>query len=184
MFNKSFLEYFNESKNLTKISLIIGRFQPFNAGHYGLTANAKHHVLIAVVRGEKSSQDKKKNPFSEELQIEVIEKANVKDLANIKVFKTGFLPEIISSLEDDGYEVMEIVTGSDREETYKTQLEKYKDDIGDIKLKVVDRESSTSSTEIRKYLLDGDYESVKENMINLDEDLYEKMVEEINQSAD
>ena len=62
-----FIQFLNETLFKNSIGVYIGRFQPPHIGHKQIinrmiSENFKNYIFI--VNGEKSSQDKEKNPFS------------------------------------------------------------------------------------------------------------------------
>jgi nicotinamide mononucleotide adenylyltransferase len=174
-----FLELYNlltEQKN-KKVSLMIGRFSPFHKSHNKIIKSAKYPVVILIVKGEQTSKDKSKNPFSYELQKHIIEVANNKKIIDIEKVPNANLKVIIPILKEKGFDVKEILCGEDREKDYSNQVERYFKDDG-ISCTIIERDG-VSATMIRKLLLNKDYEKISELMINIDKKLFNKMIRAI-----
>lgn len=181
---KSFLEFSKEQAEKKKISLIFGRMQPFTAGHKLLFDKAKYEVVIGLVKGKKTSQDKERNPFSEQLQRTIIMKALEEDpkFESIVTTDSGFIPDLIEKLEKMNYQVKELFCGSDRVKDYKRMI---RDNLikADIKLVKIDRDDEDiSATKVRDAIRKNDFKNVKEMMINMTRDLYRQMRKEINEN--
>ncbi len=112
---------FNTTPAETKISLVLGRFQPPTKGHVHIAKQADHPVIVAIVRGKKTSEDKETNPFTFETQKKVFEEIYPENEDIIEV-ATGYIPGITSDLRDEGYEVVQVLCGSDRVEGYQQLL--------------------------------------------------------------
>jgi citrate lyase synthetase len=178
---------YNLNKGYKKVTLIIGRFQPFTLGHSSLLKQAKNPVVIGIVKGKKSGQDKDKNPLEFDLQKEIIEKAKIPKIERVIKVESAFIPEIISQLRFFDLEVDEVFAGSDRIKSYTSMMKKYGPQINapDVKVTEIKRDpdasdvSGISATKVRNSIKSDDFESAKEMMINLDKKLFDKIQKEL-----
>lgn len=173
---------FNTTPATVQVSLIPGRFSPFHRGHRSLAMIAKYPVIIGIIKGEKTSQDTDKNPFSLELQIEVIKAASVPRLKDIMVFKSANVPQMISDIRDKGYEVKEILVGSDRSFIYSEQLKKYGTALNSgAQVRVIQRNPYTdkidgfTASKIRQALRTGNFRYAKNMLSNISPQLFDKL---------
>lgn len=129
-------------------TLYIGRFQPVTKAHAALLKLAKGTLVVAIVKGIKSSLDKDKNPFDFAIQKEMI--TAVAPHAKVIEVNNAYIPDIITAVKNEyGIEIKEILCGKDREEGYKKFLPK----MPGVELKVVDRtEDDISATKVRAAL--------------------------------
>lgn len=117
-----------------KVAFAIGRFQPPTRGHYKIIDKLKEFIrknpklgleaqpVVVIVAGEKSSEDKQKNPLTADERISFM-KASGK--ANGVVFltsKSAFFA--LGAIRDAGYEPIAIGAGTDRAEGYLKMLKK------------------------------------------------------------
>jgi FAD synthase len=163
----------------TKVLLITGRFQPFHLAHKkiaenGLKASGATKIVIGVVRGRKSSEDKTKNPLDYNYQKALIKRCLPK--AEVVEISNSFIPVVVLKLRKHGYEVVGIVSGDDRSSDYKSKF-KYFDEwkqkeptfvVPKIKPFSVNRKSGEmkdiSATNIRKAIIDDDQKTFKKMM--------------------
>ena len=155
---KTFQQYIQEEEegNQPKmISVFLGRMQPFHNGHLQALKMMKYQPMILLVKGKGTSEDKKKNPFSEDYQQKLIKKAFPEAL--IRVVNNANLKPILYHLQKTGeYKVGEIVAGDDRISSYERQISKDNPDV-------VFTESPrvTSATKVREAIKNDDYETFK-----------------------
>jgi citrate lyase synthetase len=175
---------YNLTPGKKQVSVIPLRAQPFHKGHLELVNKAKYPVVIAIVKGLKTSKDKNKNPFDLTLQKEIIKKA--KFPVKVITINAMSLPMLINTLRDLNMEPMEIIAGLDRKEDYGRQVIKYATPLkSQIKLITVNRDENSnkvdgiSASKIREALKHNDYKTVKSMMINLDQELFDKMLHSI-----
>ena len=151
-----FRDYLIEKKE-DWTGLFIGRMQGLTIGHATLIKlMGKNHPksYICLVKGKESSKDKKQNPFSAEIQKEMIDKVKPNNV-EVKIVNVGFVPDIINELPEDKFV---LYSGPDRVAGYRNQI-KYLDNK---KLKVLDTESilprkeGISGTKLRNALKDDD----------------------------
>lgn len=131
------------------VQLFQGRFQPFHLGHYQMIEAAKNPVIV-VVRGEKSSTDKERNPLDEVEQEVYIREC----FPEAKIYFTmdGYLPNtigVIESLQD--VKVESVHCGKDRLEDYNDQLKR--GEISNVSIVLENRVCSGS--EIRQLIRAG-----------------------------
>jgi hypothetical protein len=109
----------------------VGRFNPPTAGHYhmfnAMKRFARHHeelkkIFVVVVEGEKTSEDKTRNPLNAEERINFMRasgKANgITFLTATDAFK-GFV-----AVRKAGFEPVAIAAGSDKTQAYLDLLDK------------------------------------------------------------
>ena len=135
-------------------ALVIGRFQPLTLGHVKVINEAfkkgAKNVVIGIVKGAKSSEDKERNPFSVEDQIKMIESSFAgDDRVKYGVISSGVVRQAMTDLP---YIFKYFVFGKDRKE-YKDQLAKLRD-IVPIEVERSDEE--ISATKVRDALRSGD----------------------------
>ena len=110
----------------------IGRFQPPSSGHYKMINKMKLFIrehsdlkltpIIVIIEGEKSSQDKKRNPLTGEDRIKFLKASGHCDGFKFILAKNGFIAAgLIRQL---GYEPRVIAGGSDRADGYLKHLDK------------------------------------------------------------
>lgn len=150
-----------------EVELFLGRLQPPHLGHKK-NIDAMKNPVIGIVRGSKSGLDKTRNPLEIDYQISLIKKFAPN--AIIKVFADGFLPFIISSLRQEGLEVVAILAGSDRISSYKQSIVSFNKKLPDdrkieTKFKEIARdEKDISATKIRTAIRSGDKEFYQDNV--------------------
>ena len=142
--------------------LLLGRFQPFHNGHLRIV-NAMKNPVISVVKGAKSSQDKKVNPFDVDTQLTLI-KSSVKPTVRVITSPSGYLPDIIKQFADLGINVTEVWCGTDRLETYKKQIERA-GLVDRVDIVEIDRAAdSESATAVREAIAEGNSDKFKKLM--------------------
>lgn len=174
------LENINKNKGENEISLFIGRLQPPTKAHIDilndiLSKNKK--LLICIVRGEKSSQDKEKNPFPFNMQIEILEKCLKKSNYEIIEIKTAFIGDIVNYARNKNEEIVELYCGTDRYKTYKSQIDRYKDQLNlNIEVKEISRtDEDISATKVRESLKNNDENTFKSMMCKEVHSLFSKL---------
>ena len=147
------------AKGKEEVELFLGRLQPPHLGHKKNIDRMKNPI-IGIVRGEKSSQDKERNPIPLDYQVELIKK--IAPNAAVKVFGDGFLPFIISAMRTDGLEIVKVFAGTDRIKSYEQAVKSFNKKIPedrqmDITFIEIERDDSdVSATKVRKFLRTGD----------------------------
>ncbi len=149
-------------KGKQEAELFLGRLQPPHLGHKKNIDRMKNPI-IGIVRGEKSSQDKERNPIPLDYQMELIKK--IAPNAIIKVFADGFLPFIISAMRSDGLEIVKVYAGTDRIKSYEQTVESFNKKIPedrqmDIEFIEIERSGADiSATKVRTALRSNDKET-------------------------
>ncbi len=147
-----------------KVQLFMGRMQPIHLGHKKIIDSMDNPVII-IVKGEKSSEDRTKNPLSAEYQIHLVKK--VAPQAEVMTVSNGYLPKIIAQLREKGMEPDTIFAGADRINGYKKQI----DDANarmppgyryNVKFKETER--VTSATTVRNAIRANDEAGFRKNM--------------------
>lgn len=158
-------------KQNKKAILFPGRFQPFTLAHEYLAKDALSicdNLIIGIIKGEKSSSDKEKNPFDYNFQREIIH--NIIPEARIFEFKNGFIPDIILAIRKYGYEVWAVTCGNDRSKDYERQLKyfetlsKENSNFQSPHCELLDFHRSLnkiSATEVRESIKNNDFKTFK-----------------------
>jgi len=170
----------NDTKNLDiiptgdiPVTLFLGRFQPFHIGHLQTIKDLKEQfpknkVLVAIIKGKKSSKDKERNPLSFDYQKELILSAlgNLKSSVIIynKPFEFGYLPVIFKELREDGYEVDALGSGEDR----ILGMEKIAKDLNSmfqsVNIKIKETKRYVAASDVREFIRNNDYDNFKKSM--------------------
>lgn len=137
-------------------ALFIGRLQPPTLMHMQIIGDAlkcSANVCVAIVKGKKS--DPLANPFTFELQRRIINEA-FPDVEVIEV-STG---NIITAINSSTLVITKVLCGSDRLETYRTQL------LNNPELEIIEmkRDNEVSGTKVREAIKRGDRKTLEENM--------------------
>lgn len=164
---------------MKKVTILVGRFQPFTKGHLKCAEQASAKtglptVVCVVDRDEsKISND---NPFPVKPLVnkynKLLKSNNIEEFIAIPL---NYIGSIAEALKEKGYEVGAWVCGSDRAESYKGQVNRYMNSDGydnaplsdDFKVIEIDRdlnaEDNVSATKVRECLLNNN----KEGFVNL-----------------
>lgn len=153
------------------VNIVVGRFQPFTLGHGKVLQQLyKENGLPIVVFLVKSGKVDSSNPFSEELQKDMLnsikEDYNIKD---IKVIKYAAIDLIFNELRPE-YEPVLWGVGSDRLKNYNGQVnrEEYRTDLNvreDFStFEIVRGDEDISATKVRKSLIEDDFRVFKKMM--------------------
>ena len=150
-------------------TLIIGRYQPITIIHekmIKLQLQKTGQVVVQVQNGQKSSQDKYKNPFTFEERKRFIKEVFPENNVIVVEQKTGYIPDLIKDIEEnnDNITITKYICGEDRYEGYKRQLEKEGliDRIELIMLpRDIDSQDNVSQTKLRLQLYQGDLQLQK-----------------------
>lgn len=149
-------------------ALLIGRFQPFHKGHAKvakLALDKMGDVVVAIVQGQQTAMDKKRNPFPIELRKQIVV-ACMKgvwskfDESRIRVLPDGFIASAINTFRPE-YEIRELWCGADRGKLYQSMLPYAREMGAQIKVMAVSRNDEIESTAIRKAMISGDKDTVR-----------------------
>lgn len=146
--------------------LFLGRMQPIHNGHAAIINKMKNPV-VAIVKGEKSSADKGKNPLTFEYQRDLLKKVAPK--AKVFAVSSGYIPEIVDHLrqQHDSLEPSVVYAGADRIAGYKAQIERANKTLDeDKKIHVTFKETErvTSATTVREAIRSGDEKAFQKNV--------------------
>ena len=101
--------------------IFLGRLQPIHNGHKKIIGGMKNPVVV-LIKGKKSSQDKKKNPLDAAYQIKLIKMIAPK--ADVYIAATGYVPSIIADIKAQfGYDITKVHAGTDRVAGYRKQID-------------------------------------------------------------
>ncbi len=125
----------NEFHCINGSQLITGRFQLLTIQHINLIKNELNlgsEVIIQIIEGKKSSEDKEKNPFTFDERKEMFNLVFQDDIEEerIKIYKyeSQYIPFIINNLEEEFNECINyFFCGEDRIEGYYNQFYKMKE---------------------------------------------------------
>ena len=154
------------------VNMFVGRFQPFTLGH-AKVIDAIHKqngypVVIFLVKSKtKKKEDAFKRPYSEELQIEMLEKLKKKyPIEEVFVIPSAAIDKMFNEMRPK-YEPVLWGTGTDRLKVYSYQVDKpeYREDLGvrdDFGLFEIPRTGKNiSATQVRNAMLAGDEKEFK-----------------------
>lgn len=151
----------NTSSIPRQVQLFITRAQPLHKGHLKVISQMTNPVVV-IVRGEKSGQDKTKNPFSVETQL-MIAKAVLPSYVSVVLASSGYIPDIIKELSSQYKEhTTAVYCGPDRVAGYRQQIARHNNNATNpVKLDVDILELSRdddqiSATKVRQALMDKD----------------------------
>jgi hypothetical protein len=149
---------------MDKVELFLGRMQPPHKGHEQIIKGMKNPYVI-IVRGKGTGEDKKRNPFSAEIQ-----KTMLNDLfpnVPVSISPDGFITGILNHLRKQGKEVTKIYAGADRIVGYESTLAKTNEKAPpeeQFHPKFSQTERVASATEVRNALFNNDLSSFKSKM--------------------
>ena len=150
---------------MKKVNIIIGRFQPFTAGHYVCvkTANDKKNLptVICMVDTPESKVDNR-HPFPTSKLLNTYKDMFDKDplIADVVTVKSADIVSAAKALKDKGYQIASWTCGTDRIDDYTRMAEKYhdaaelSDDFECIEVPRTDED--ISATKARNCLLNDD----------------------------
>lgn len=138
------------------VGLYFSRFQPLHIGHTKIInyMSSKHEkAYIVLVKGSKSSEDKRKNPFDIELQLDML---NAVKSANIEIVvsHTGFIPLVVNEYFN-AYNTFTAYCGEDRKNDFIRFSEYLLKDNKLLNIDVMDFDrDNISGTLVRKLLIE------------------------------
>lgn len=174
-----FITNINEALDLSRVppkqkktvEVFLGRLQPIHKGHFKILKKMKNPVLV-LIKGAKTSKNKKRNPFPLEYQEQLIKKV----MPNLKIHiaPSGFLPLILFDIRRMGFEPIVVYAGSDRISSYKRMMNSLPDEI-DLNIKFKETPRYCSATQVRNALKSNDFKTFKELMPKELHDQFETM---------
>lgn len=160
-----FKEFLNEKTK--SVVFTFGRMNPITKGH---EENVKELISLAKKYNAtpmlflSQSNDNKKNPLKFEDKVKFANKFFPIKVSTDTKLKTPF--QILEELGKQGYKNVYFVVGEDRVEEFKNNMSKYTKDYGIEHFEVLNsgkRTEGVSGSDMRKYVLDDDFESFKKN---------------------
>ena len=150
---------------MKRVNIVVGRFQPFTAGHYVCVEIAKKlkglPTVICMINTPESKVDKR-HPFTTDLLLYLYNELFSSDpyIEKVVPVKNADIVAIGEELRRYGYEIAAWTCGTDRYATYSAMASKYHDkacltdDFEVIEVKRTDED--ISATKARNYLLADD----------------------------
>ena len=153
---------------MKRVNIVVGRFQPFTAGHYVCVETAKKlkglHTVICMINTPESKVDKR-HPFTTDLLLYLYNELFSNDpyIEKVVPVKNADIVAIGEELRRYGYEIAAWTCGTDRYDAYSSMASKYHDKAGladDFEVIEVKRtDEDISATKARGYLLADDKQS-------------------------
>ena len=150
---------------MKRVNIVVGRFQPFTAGHYVCVETAKKlkglPTVICMINTPESKVDKR-HPFTTDLLLYLYNELFSNDpyIEKVVPVKNADIVAIGEELRRYGYEIAAWTCGTDRYDTYSAMANKYHDKAGltdDFEVIEVKRtDEDISATKARSYLLADD----------------------------
>jgi hypothetical protein len=188
----NFLQYQKEKRSLNEAvsleqlpiqpgrkfaTVFFGRFQPVTKAHTLIMLDMKSKYpsaepFVYIIKGEKSSLDKERNPLDLAMQRKLIEKSTKKKVKgkNVKEIPSGFIGEIIADLRKQNYEPIAIFCGTDRVKTYQDQINRYKERLNiNIRIEETKRtDEDISASKVREAIKNDNYNAFNGMTLGLD----------------
>lgn len=153
---------------MKKINIVVGRFQPFTAGHYKCIEAARNanglQTVICMINVPANKVDKR-HPFVTTKLVSAYDKlfkgdSNIADVVSVT---SADIVKIGEQLKTAGYKIASWTCGTDRLDTYTKMSAKYHDAAGlsdDFEMIEVPRtDEDISATKTRTALLNDDKET-------------------------
>ncbi len=159
----SFKSFLKEESEIPVV-VFIGRFQPWHLGHSQVIKDVRlkfpqYKIIIGIVKGNVTSQDKEKNPLPFTIQRELVVKS-LQGLDNIVILNeplpNGYIPEVYETLKAQGYNMKYFVSGQDRREDYIKMT-------NDLDIELVITKKYMDATNIRDYIRKDDENSFRKS---------------------
>ena len=160
---------------MQKVNIMIGRFQPFTAGHYKCVEAAKNKknlkTVICMINVDEDKVDKK-HPFPSDMLIQLYSKFFNSDnnIADVVLVKSADIVSIGKLLNSLCYQPASWTCGTDRYEDYSKMAERYHDQAmlsDDFEVIEITRsDEDISATKARNCLLDNNFDGFKSLMPN------------------
>ena len=155
------------------ITVVFGRFNPPTVGHEKLLNAAKRASAGGDLKIYPSrTQDPKKNPLDPDQKISFMKKmfpSFEENIINDSEMRNIF--DVLTTANEDGYSLINIVVGSDRQAEFNNLAQKYNgelydfDEINVISAGVRDADSEgvegMSASKMRKAVMDDDFEAFR-----------------------
>jgi len=161
------------AEELPPLTVVFGRFNPPTVGHEKLLKSAKRISSGGDIKVYPSrSQDPKKNPLDPNTKVSYMKKMFPEfeeNIINDKDMKTIF--DVLIAANEDGYNNVNIVVGSDRQSEFENLAQKYNGDLYNFDLirvisagvRDADAEGieGMSASKMRKSVMDDDFKSFR-----------------------
>jgi hypothetical protein len=121
--------------------------------------------IVVLVKGAKSSADKERNPFDEKYQTKLIKMLNPR--VDVQIMPSGYLPQIISDIRQQGTEIIEVLAGDDRIGGYQRQIASFNKQMPkekQIAVKFTQTPRVTSASKVRALIRADDFEGFKKEV--------------------
>lgn len=178
---------------MQRVNIVIGRFQPFTAGHYKCVEaamNKRGLPTVICMIGVPESRVDIRHPFPSDMLVDAYSDlfSNDNKVADVIPVKNASIVHIADELRKHGYEIASWACGTDRYDDYTRMSNKYHEDAGltdDFEVIEVPRtDEDISATKVRNCLLNGDrngfYSMIPQSASASDaKDLYNILKEQI-----
>ena len=176
---------------MQRVNIVIGRFQPFTAGHYICVETAKRlkglPTVICMINTPEAKVDKR-HPFTTDLLLYIYNELFNNDpyIEKVVPVKNADIVAISAELKRYGYEIASWTCGTDRYDTYAKMADRYHDkaeltdDFEVIEVKRTDED--ISATKARSCLLNGDkagFFSMMPKTMQFSDDAFDQLKEQI-----
>jgi len=187
---KTYRKFINEAKSKTAV-FSFGRMNPPTVGHGKLIAK-----VVSVAKKEKATpivfpsktEDSKKNPLSFKMKVKVLKDVFGNVINTDTSIKTPF--DVLEKLNNDKFEKVVFVVGSDRVNEFKRNMSKYVDsDLDNIKdfsvVSAGDRDpdaegvSGMSGSKMREFVIKDKFSKFKEGLMTKNARLAKDVFKEI-----
>ena len=187
---KTYRKFINEAKSKTAV-FSFGRMNPPTVGHGKLIAK-----VVSVAKKEKATvmifpsktEDSKKNPLSFKMKVKVLKDVFGNVINTDTSIKTPF--DVLDKLNNDKFEKVVFVVGSDRVNEFKKNMSKYVDsDLDNIKdfsvVSAGDRDpdaegvSGMSGSKMREFVIKDRFGKFKEGLMTKNARLAKEVFKEI-----
>lgn len=160
--------------NEYRVGIFSGRFQPPTKAHahiIEIMSKENYKNIIFLVKGKKTSKDKERNPFDEEIQIKLL-KSICPHNVEVKVISTGFFIKELNEMEESSFI---LYTGSDRFDSYNKYPE-YMEEGKVLEVKKISREDADiSASKVRKALINNNKSSFESLTDDRNYNMFEKL---------
>ena len=148
---------------MTKVNIVLGRFQPFTTGHLKCCTNVfKQRGLKTVLCVIDTIKPDEKHPFLTKMMWNGF-KGLVKEyeeIADVVLVKSADILRIGEAVAQKGYTVATWSCGTDRITAYRNMCKKYAPEVEVIEIRRED--SDVSGTQVRKLIREGKEDQFKE----------------------
>jgi len=158
-------KFFLNEMDENSIGLVVGRFQPPHIGHKQIFERvAKNHnkFYILLVKGAKSSKDKKRNPFPSDLQKEMLQEI-LPNNGEVLEVPNAFIPKTVEVTDFESNSFV-LYAGPDRAKKYEDLIDKMPEGTELSIVPVNFDRSNVSASTVREALKHEDFDIFKKVM--------------------